>query len=194
MIDAFSADEDATPLDPQERNGLIPTHVTLRRELNELEHGNILEADAWAFSRKRKVLGEAFLCNLHRRMFGKVWKWAGAYRTTKRNLGVTPYRIQTDLCQLINDVRYWIDNKTYTPDEIAVRFHHRLVSIHPFPNGNGRWSRLATDLLVVASGGNRFTWGGANIQKQGDVRRSYINSLRAADDHDIQPLLQFARS
>jgi Fic-DOC domain mobile mystery protein B len=159
MTDLFRADEDATPLTPEERDGLVPTHVTLRSELNELEQQNIADADHWAFSRKRDVLDEAFLRGLHRRMFNSVWQWAGKYRTTERNLGVPPFRIQPDLRQTVGDAQYWIDQQAYPPDELAVRFHHRLVYVHPFPNGNGRWSRLAADLLVVGQGNQRFPWG-----------------------------------
>ncbi|UYN95379.1 MAG: mobile mystery protein B [Enhydrobacter sp.] len=194
MTSPFEADNDATPLAAEERHGLIPTHIALRSELNELEQANIAAADNWAFSRKRNVLDEAFLRGLHRRMFNRVWKWAGDYRTTGRNLGVTPYRIQADLMQVIGDARYWLENKTYSPDELAVRFHHRIVSVHPFPNGNGRWSRLAADLLAVQQGGKRFTWGSANLQASGDARRAYIDALHAADNHDLEPLAAFARS
>jgi len=194
MTGSFDADDDATPLAPEERSGLIPSHVTLRRELNELEQQNILEADQWAFSRKRDVLDTAFLCGLHRRMFNHVWKWAGAYRKSERNLGIESHRIETELHQVVDDIRYWVEHKTFPPDEIAVRFHHRLVSIHPFPNGNGRWSRLAADLMIVGLGAERFTWGRTNLQNAGDTRRAYINALKAADNHDLQPLLVFARS
>lgn len=194
MTGPFDADDDQTPLTEEERKGLIPTHIALRSELNELEQANIAEADRWAFSRKRNVLGEPFLRGLHRRMFNRVWKWAGDYRTTERNLGIDAYKIQTELVQIIDDVRYWIEHNTYPPDEIAVRFHHRIVLVHPFPNGNGRWSRLAADLLIVQLGGKRFTWGSANLQASGDVRRAYIDALYAADDHDLRPLIAFARS
>src|SRR5713226_168062 len=194
MTDPFHADEDTTLLTPTERHELIPTHVTLRSELNELEQQNIAEADGWAFSRKRNILHEGFLCGLHRRMFERVWRWAGKYRTTERNLGVAPHLIEVSLRQAIDDARYWIEHKSYPPDEIAVRFHHRLVSVPPFPNGNGRWSRLAADVLITQLGGARFTWGGANLQARGDVRRRYIDVLQAADKHDLEPLLRFARS
>lgn len=194
MIDPFHAGDAATPLTPEERNGLIPTHVTLRGELNELEQQNILEADHWASRRRRNITGEAFLRGLHRRMFNRVWRWAGHYRTSERNLGIESYMIQPELRQFLDDARYWIEHSTYGPDELAVRFHHRLVSIHPFPNGNGRWSRLAGDLLVVQQGKPRFTWGSANLQAANDVRRTYIDALRKADNHDTGPLLIFARS
>jgi Fic-DOC domain mobile mystery protein B len=194
MIGPFYADADATPLTPVERDGLIPTHVTLRSELNELEQQNIAEADRWAFSRQHKVLREPFLRNLHRRMFNRVWRWAGKYRTTERNLGIAIYLIEPELQQMIGDVQYCLDHQSYPADELAVRFHHRLVAVHPFPNGNGRWARLATDLLIVQQDGARFTWGQANLQAPGDVRRAYIDALRAADNHDVKSLITFARS
>jgi Fic-DOC domain mobile mystery protein B len=194
MIGPFDADENATPPTPEERKALIPTHITLRSELNELEQQNIAAANRWAFSRKRDVVDEAFLRNLHRQMFHRVWRWAGQYRTTERNLGVKPHQIEPDIRQLIGDAQYWVEHNSYPADELAVRFHHRLVSVHPFPNGNGRWSRLAGDLLIVQQGGNRFTWGSANLQAAGDVRQSYIDALHAANDHDLGPLVAFARS
>jgi Fic-DOC domain mobile mystery protein B len=194
VIGPFDADDAATPLTPEERIGLIPTHIALRSELNELEQQNIAAADRWAFSRQRKVLGEPFLRNLHRRMFNRVWRWAGKYRTTERNLGIASYRIEPELRQIIHDVQYWVDHQSYPADEVAVRFHHRLVAVHPYPNGNGRWSRLAGDLLVTQQGDPRFTWGQANLQTAGDVRRAYIDALRAADNHDPGPLIVFARS
>lgn len=194
MKEPFEADDDATPLMPAEREGLIPTHVTLRGELNELEQQNIAEANAWAFERKRNVLDEAFLRGLHRRMFNKVWRWAGEYRKMERNLGVKPHFIQPDLIQAINDARYWVEHKSYEPDELAVRFHHKIVLVHPFPNGNGRWSRLAADLLITGQGKPRFTWGGANLQAPGKGRDAYVDALHAADNHDLASLIAFARS
>jgi Fic-DOC domain mobile mystery protein B len=194
MIEPFDADDHATPLTPDERNGLIPTHITLRSELNELEQQNISEADRWAFSRRHNVLSEPFLRGLHRRMFNRVWRWAGTYRTSERNLGIAHYRIEPELRQIIDDVRYWVEHHSFPPDELAVRFHHRLVGVHPFPNGNGRWSRLAGDVLIVRLGGPRFTWGRVDLRTVGDVRRVYVGALRAADTHDLGPLIDFVRS
>jgi Fic-DOC domain mobile mystery protein B len=194
VIGPFDADDAATPLMPAERDGLIPTHITLRSELNELEQQNIAEADRWAFSRQHKILREPFLRNLHRRMFNRVWRWAGKYRASERNLGIESYRVEPELRQIIDDAQYWIDHQSYPTDEAAVRFHHRLVVVHPFPNGNGRWSRLAGDLLATQQGGARFTWGSASLQSEGGVRRAYIDALKAADQHDLEPLIAFARS
>ena len=129
MTGLFETDNAATPLTPAERAELIPTHVTLRGELNELEQQNIAEANGWAFERKRNVLDEGFVRGLHRRMFNKVWRWAGEYRKTERNLGVQPHLIQPDLIQAIEDARYWVKHKSYKPDELAVRFHHKIVHI-----------------------------------------------------------------
>ena len=195
MSDLLLEEDDAsTPLAAEEREGLIPSYVTLRRELNEAEQANILEAEQWAFSRKRNVLDERFLTDLHKRMFGRVWRWAGKFRHTERNVGVDPYRIAIDLRKLLDDSRYWIEHNTYPLDEISARFHHRLVYIHPFPNGNGRHARLATDLLLVALGQSRFSWGRTSLVTPGETRYAYVAALRAADGRDIRPLLEFVRS
>jgi len=150
-------DDAATPLTAEEREELIPSYITLRTELNEAEQSNILEASEWAFARKREVLDERFLTNLHKRMFGRVWRWAGTFRQSNKNIGVDAYRVPQELRLLLDDCRYWIENETYSTDEIATRFHHRLVLIHPFPNGNGRHARLATDLLLGSLGCQFFT-------------------------------------
>lgn len=192
LIDA--EDDASTPLTPEERDALIPSYITQRRELNEAEQVGIDDASRWAFSRMRDVLIDEFLCQLHRRMFGDVWKWAGQFRTTPRNIGVDAWQISPELRQLLDDVRYWIEHQTYAPDEIAVRFHHRLVWIHPFPNGNGRLSRLAADLLAVQLGQERFTWGSGNLVTIADLRKRYVDALRAADGLVVEPLLEFARS
>lgn len=145
----FESDDEAnTPLTPEEREGLIPSYITLRHELNEAEQINIGEALRWAGSRRRDILDRDFLKELHQRMFGDVWRWAGQYRTTARNIGIEAHRIVTEVQQAIDDARYWVEHSTYLPDEIAVKFSHRLVAIHPFPNGNGRFSRLVADLLA----------------------------------------------
>lgn len=184
-----------TELTPEERESLIPSYITFRRELNEAEQANIVEAQSWAFSRKRDVLDDALLTSLHKRMYGNVWRWAGEHRTSSKNIGdVDAYRIPTELRELLDNCRYWIDNKTYEPDEIAARFHHRLVFIHCYPNGNGRHARLATDLLLTQMGKVPFSWGGATLVDAVEVRTRYIEALQAADRHDIGPLLGFVRS
>jgi Fic-DOC domain mobile mystery protein B len=187
-------DDGRTELTEEEREGLIPSYITLRSELNEAEQANILDAEEWAFARKRDLLEEGFLNDLHRRMYGNVWRWAGRYRTSGKNIGIEAYRIPAELRQLLDDCRYWIKNRTYEPDEIAVRFHHRIVSIHCYPNGNGRQARLAADLLLKSMGQERFSWGGENLVDVGETRKRYIAALQAADEHDIGPLLEFVRS
>ncbi len=183
-----------TELTEEEREGLTPSYITLRSELNEAEQANILEAEEWAFARKRDLLEERFLNNLHKRMYGNVWRWAGRYRTSGKNVGIDAYRIPTELRQLLDDCRFWIENGTYEPDEIAVRFHHGIVSIHCYPNGNGRHARLAADLLLKSMGQDRFSWGGENLVDVGETRERYITALQAADEHDIGPLLEFVRA
>ncbi|WCK05743.1 mobile mystery protein B [Agrobacterium tumefaciens] len=198
MTDLFQEPEDATPLEPQEREGLLQTWITHRRDLNEAEEENIVEGAAWARGRRRlpfeRMLSEDFMRTLHKRMFGDVWQWAGTFRSTERNIDVQAYRIGMELASSLSDIRYWIEHKTFPPDEIAIRFHHRLVAIHPFPNGNGRHARLAADLLIERLGGDPFTWGGGSLANVGELRARYVGALRAADNHDIAPLLEFARS
>lgn len=191
----FDEDDEAnTPLEAEEREQLIPSYITLRRELNEAEQINIADAAKWLASRKRDVLDEKFLRILHTRMFGQVWKWAGDYRKTPRNIGVEAWRIPMDVAQAIDDAKFWVANGTYSPDEIAVRFSHRLVAIHPFPNGNGRFSRMVGDLLAVQLGQPRFSWGSANLVDPNETRQAYVTALRAADAHDFDALIAFARS
>jgi Fic-DOC domain mobile mystery protein B len=192
--DLFEQPDDATPLTPEEQRELIPAYIAYRSELNEAEQESIARAQDWALRTRRNLLSEKFLRDLHKQMLGDVWRWAGKFRTSERNLGIPFHEIPTALRQLLDDVKAWIEYKSYPPDEIAVRFHHRLVQIHPFPNGNGRHSRLMADLLLMRLGGGRFSWGSANLQAAGDVRGRYIAALKAADNHDIGPLLAFARS
>ena len=83
------------------------------------------------------MLTAGFAARLHKAMFGVVWKWAGTYRTTGRNIGIDAYRIPAEVPALLGDVRYWVENKTWPPDEIAVRLHHRLVVLHRFRTATG---------------------------------------------------------
>jgi Fic-DOC domain mobile mystery protein B len=186
--------DDATLVPPDRRADLIPSHIVLRRELDELEQANILTASVWALQRRRDPVREAFGRKLHRRMFRNVWRWAGTYRTTDTNLGVDRTFVRPRLYEILQNTRFWIDNKTFPPDEIATRFHHALVSVHPFPDGNGRWSRLMADVLTARLGRPRFTWGGCDLGDAAEMRQKYIDTLKAADNHDFTPLLAFARS
>jgi len=161
VSDLFEQPDDAaTPLTPEEMRDLIPAHIAYRSELNEAEQENIARAQEWALKTRRDLLSEKFIKELHRQMLGDVWRWAGRFRTTERSLGIAHWEIPVALRQLLDDTRAWIEYKTYPPDEIAVRFHHRLVQIHPFPNGNGRHARLMADLLVMKLGGTGFHGGG----------------------------------
>jgi len=193
--DILEPDDAATPLTPEEMRDLIPAHIAYRSELNEAEQENIARAQNWALGpRRRDLLSEKFVKDLHRQMLGDVWRWAGKFRASERNIGIDYWLIPTELRQLLDDAKAWIEFTTYPPDEIAVRFHHRLVLIHPFPNGNGRHARLMADLLVMRLGGERFSWGREGLRDPGTARQRYVAALRAADNHDIAPLLAFARS
>jgi Fic-DOC domain mobile mystery protein B len=192
--DLFDQPEHATALAPEEMRDLIPAYIAFRSELNEAEQENIARALAWVLSRKRDLLSEKFIRDLHRRMLGDVWKWAGKFRTSERNLGIPFYEIPVAVRRLFDDTKVWIEYKTYTSDEIAVRFHHRLVQIHPFANGNGRHARLMADLLILRLGREEFSWGSESLRDAGAMRKRYIAALQTADNHDIRPLLTFARS
>jgi Fic-DOC domain mobile mystery protein B len=185
-----------TPLDPDETEGLIPRHVTTQDELNQVEQANILEASAWFAGRSHPdILTDSFLRQLHKKMFCDVWRWAGVYRKSVKNIGGPPVSIPTETRKLCEDTRYWIENKTYGWDELAARFHHRLVAIHPFPNGNGRHARMATNLLLTTHGQKPFTWGNANLSETTSrTRNRYLAALKAADNQDFQLLLEFVRS
>lgn len=191
-MDIFEADDNSTPLTAEEKNGLKLKWITLRSELNEAEARNIAQAQLWlAANKKKDVCSDTFLRNLHKKMFCDVWVWAGEYRITERNIGVAPYQIPMKLMQLFDDLNFWINNKTYSNHEIAVRLHHKLVQIHPFPNGNGRVSRLMADLVLQKLEGKTLYWGDTNLVDVSEVRRKYIDALRKADAGDYTDLLNF---
>lgn len=182
----------ATPLDPDEVAALIPAGVTTQEQLNLWESENILEAEGWIAGQHRiEVLDERFLKELHRRMFGRTWRWAGRYRNSGKNIGVAAEQIAPAVRDLLEDVRAQIQARDLPVEEIAARFHHRLTRIHPFANGNGRHARLATDLLLRQLGARPFNWGRADLVHPGEARSAYIAALRAADDHDMGPLMGF---
>ena len=194
-MDIFEADDNSTPLTAEEKDGLKLKWITLRSELNEAEARNIAQAQVWLMSNKNKEFcSDTFLRELHKKMFGDVWKWAGNYRTSERNIGVAPYQIPIKLMQLFDDVKFWIENKTYSNREIAVRLHHKLVQIHPFPNGNGRVSRLMADLVLEKLEGSKLYWGNTNLVNVSEIRSSYIEALRKADAGDYTDLLEFTKS
>jgi Fic-DOC domain mobile mystery protein B len=195
MIDLFQGPADATPLDPELRGDLLQSWITTRADLNEAEEDNIVKGASWARRRRGDVinlLNEDFSKSLHKQMFGDVWKWAGSYRQNELNIGVVPHLVAAEMPAMFDNVRYWAEHKTYSADEIAV--HHRLTQIHGFPNGNGRHARMMADLLIEKLGGEPFTWGSGSIHDTGTLRSTYINALKAADNHDVGPLLAFARS
>lgn len=192
----FTYPEGATPIDPDEVAGLLLTHITTRSELDRWEQDNIIEALDWLDKTKpADILNEKFIIELHRRMLGRVWKWAGQFRQSDKNIGGSWHQIPVNLQNLCDDARLWIEMGEVPADEMAVRFHHRLVCVHCFPNGNGRHARLMTDLLLENILNHpRFTWGSANLSKVSDARSQYIAALHAADGGNLKPLLVFART
>ena len=195
-VNDFEYESGQTPIDAAETEALIPPLAT-QAELNEWEEQNNFDGRHWALSKRvlnqAEPLSEESLFELHRRMFGDTWKWAGEIRTRDKNIGVPFYKIRVCLRELLDDARYWRENRTYCFDEFAMRFHHRLVQIHLFPNGNGRHARLAVDVIARKSGQPDFTWGSVNLVKQGEARAAYLNAIHAADQGDYQPLIKFSR-
>lgn len=184
----------ATPLDPDDLNGLKFRHVSTRGELDQLEQAGITEGMVWLDKQKNPdVLSEAFVLELHKRLFGRVWKWAGTFRRTEKNIGVEPIQISVQLRQLLDDARYWIEHGTYSAKEIGARFHHKLVFIHPFPNGNGRHARIMADaVLTKLLNETAIDWaGGYRLEAMNERRNQYIAALRAADGHDFSALVEF---
>jgi len=189
-------EDGATPLEYGEIKGLIPTHITTKGELDALELENISRASAWIQTiNADEILNTYFICRFHKKMFGDVWKWAGKYRKTEKNIGIRHVDIPVEVHNLCDEAAGWIEFNSYPPDEFAVRFHHRLVFIHPFSNGNGRHARLMADLILEKIFNKEpFSWGKVNLAKTGNVRAVYIEALKKADDHDYNQLLKFVRS
>lgn len=184
----------ATPLDRDEMDGLKFKHVTTRGELDELEQVNIQEGLLWLARQRRKdILTDDFAITLHKRLFGQVWDWAGTFRRTGKNIGIDPIHIGVQLRTLMDDAQYWAEHKIFHPLEAAVRLHHRMVLIHPFPNGNGRHARIMADtVLKQIYHVDPIDWaGGYDLQRMNDRRTAYISALRAADKGDMAPLLDF---
>jgi len=187
----------ATPLDPDEATGLVPSHITTQGDLNAWEQINIIQGERWATrQKKRDLLDEGFIRDLHRQMFDKTWQWAGTFRNTNKNIGVDSTQVAVKLRNLLDNTKYQIENQVFDVDELAVRFHHQLVWIHAFPNGNGRHARLMADLLAMRLGRPRLSWGGgeAAITQVGVLRDQYLSALRAADRGQFNDLIAFARS
>ncbi|SEQ30183.1 mobile mystery protein B [Neolewinella agarilytica] len=192
----YNHEEGQTPISEDEMPGLKVKSITLQRELDEFELLNITKAKIWLKKQKltpEAALSEAFLKKLHKKMFGDVWKWAGVFRRSEKNIGVSWVMIGRELRILLDDTLFWIENETFPPAEIALRFKHRLVSIHCFPNGNGRHSRIMADVLMEnVFGQTAFSWRAAGMVSASEERRRYIAALRAADGGDYGLLLDFA--
>ncbi|MDI1317905.1 mobile mystery protein B [Flavobacterium sp.] len=187
-----------TPINEEEQEGLKIPSITTREELDEFEQLNIEKAIQWTFGKKLKaeqLFSEKFIKDLHKQMYGEVWKWAGTFRTSEKNIGSKSYLISVELKLLLDDVLFWYNNQTYNAEEIAIRFKHRLVSIHCFANGNGRHSRLMADLIMEKLYNKTFfSWGSTNLVKATGTRSNYIKAVKKADQQDILPLIAFAKS
>lgn len=190
--------EGQTPLDEDEKEGLKIKTITTQGDLDEFEQLNIEKAVEWTIHanlKPNKILTEKFVKDLHKRMYGDVWKWAGEFRRTEKNIGIPWIQIGVELKNLLDDTKYWIDKNTYSPEEIAVRFKHRIVSIHCFPNGNGRHSRMIADIIMESIFKKEiFTWHQSNMVKADETRKEYMKSLKEAENGNINPLIEFAKN
>lgn len=190
--------EGQTPLDEDEKEGLLIPTITTREELDEFEQKNIEEAILWILKKrlnKEIIFTEKFIRDLHKKMYGYVWKWAGDFRQTNKNIGIDYWKISTELKMLLDDALFWIEQETFSADELAIIFKHRLVSIHCFPNGNGRHSRLMADIIASKIFGlDVFSWGNDNLSNETNAREIYIKEVKLADKGDYSELIKFARS
>ncbi len=191
-------EEDQTPLDEEEKEGLLIKAISAQNELDEFEQLNIEKAIEWTIHTKLtadKILTEKFIKDLHKRMYGEVWKWAGEFRKSNKNIGIKWTLIRIELKSLLDDTKYWIKHKIYPPEEISIRFKHRIVAIYCFPNGNGRHSRMIADIIMESIfGKDIFTWHQSNMVKADKTRKKYIATLKEADNGNIQPLIDFAKN
>jgi Fic-DOC domain mobile mystery protein B len=191
----------ATPLDGNEIAGLIPTYISTQGELNALEQENILQAEKWLAQKRKpeRILSERFFRDLHRKMFGDVWRWAGTYRTSQKSIGIQWDQIPMAIKNLLDNSLFQLNSDVYPPDELGARLHHRIVEIHPFANGNGRHARYFVDALLESIGKEKFSWGSKSLHLQelsqhGLARKEYISALKEADRKNMAPLIRFVRS
>jgi Fic-DOC domain mobile mystery protein B len=187
-----------TPLDEEEKEGIKIKAITTQGELDEFEQLNIEKAVEWTIHtnlKPERILAEKFIKDLHKKMYGDVWKWAGNFRKSNKNIGIEWTQIAIELKTLLDDTKFWIDNKTFPQDEISIRFKHRIVAIHCFPNGNGRHSRMIADIIMENIFGlDIFSWNKSNMVKADDTRKKYIVALRKADQGDVSELIKFANN
>ncbi|HXQ81690.1 MAG TPA: mobile mystery protein B [Opitutaceae bacterium] len=197
-IEVCPADAGSGPIAPKEAALLLPS-LSTRAQLDEIERLRINAARVWAMRgavlRRGDLLTEAFVRDLHRRMFGGIWRGAGRYRTNEGGKGWEARRIPGGVRMFLDDAEGWIRFSTYPVHEAAVRLHHRLRSIQPWSNGNGRHARLLADIVVASQGEEPLTWG-SRSDPAGSPRAGarYLDAIRAADSGGMERLVDFARS
>lgn len=194
MIESGDNPSGATPLSADDVRGLRFRHITTREQLDELEQANVVQGLRWLASEQQgDILDEIFVRKIHKQLFGEVWVWAGTYRLRETNIGVAPHQITEQMRLLLDDARLWCERRIYTPLEAAVRFHHRMVLIHPFPNGNGRHARIVTDeFLKRCFKLPPIEWAsGFDLERETERREAYLRALGLADTGNLEALLEF---
>ncbi len=191
----FQFPKGATPLD--DISGLKLSWVQQLRDLNRAEAENISQAQKKYLEKSiddpSKWFNPTFLRKIHMTMFGDVWDWAGRWRKSITNIGIKPQFIPMKLSELCAQVISWgTGSAKMTYLERSARIHHQLVSIHPFENGNGRFSRLVADRYLLAYRCTHPIWP-SHLGINGEIRDRYILSLKAADRGDYLPMIQLMR-
>ena len=183
-----------TLLPDDARAHLLQADIATQQELYAAEQLNIAAALLRPRPRLPTLLDDSYLRGLHKAMFCEVWAWAGQYRRLETNIGIQPALITEEVRKAVDDAGTWVEHETYEPDELAVRFHHRLVCIHPFVDGNGRHSRISADYLIAILGSSEFSWGRLSGLPIASRREQYLAALHKADSGAMNDLVEFARS
>lgn len=183
----------STPLDPDQIRGIKFSHLVNMGELDEVEDLNIQKGLEWLNRQKGDdYLSMEFLCKLHEKLFGDVWKWAGTFRKVEVNLSkIKYYDVGPQLKMFFEDAKLWIEGGRMSWDEISAEMHHRLIAIHPFPNGNGRTTRIYTEYVQKRNKQAVTSWKASLNHDPKERRRVYIKSLQQADKGDFRPLIEF---
>ena len=189
--------KDATPID--DLSGLLQD-ITTRQELNDAEALNIVNATDWIDNgRIDDPFTATFYRTLHTKMYDEVWAWAGELRSQTGEVthpGSRPEDVGRDIARVAMDFhREWEalnDHDHLLP--LIARYHHQLVLVHPFNNGNGRWSRLAADAVLQRLANQPpLTWATDTLVVDSAERKAYIAALKKADNGDIAPLFDYLR-
>ena len=160
---------------------------------DHLEAKNHYEALEYLYSLVEKDnsqnISEYLIRNLHKLVTAETDKeWAGNYRNSNVIIvgseHTPPDAFEVSI--VMGDLIKWLrgNQKKLHPIELAAIFHHKLVFIHPFFDGNGRTARLAMNLLLMQK-----SYPMAVMLK--NDRKKYYQTLSRADEKDYAPFVRF---